>query len=99
MDYRNIITEVASGRALLLDVRTQMEWNKSHAKNALRLDVNDIIGGKTDELPKDKKIYLYCRTGSRAGLAAELLKSRGYDAQNIGGLVDWGKAGGQATND
>lgn len=40
-----------------------------------------------DNLPKDKRIIVFCRTGVRAGIVASELSSRGYDIEGLeGGL-------------
>lgn len=99
VDYKKVMEQINNNQAVLLDVRSQAEWNQGHAKNAKHLDVNDIINGETVNLSKDKRLYIYCRTGRRAGVAAQFLKNQGYDAENIGGLSDWAQAGGKVVND
>ncbi|MGZ6662781.1 MAG: rhodanese-like domain-containing protein [Solirubrobacteraceae bacterium] len=44
---------------------------------------------------KNATIYVYCRTGVRAGMARSILQHSGYsDVSSIGGLKDWVAAGG-----
>ena len=41
-------------------------------------------------LDKDKPVVVYCRSGSRADVAAEALRASGYDAYSLeGGFVAW----------
>lgn len=40
-------------------------------------------------LPRDKQILLYCRSGRRSGRIAELLCCDGLQAVNLGGFCDW----------
>jgi rhodanese-related sulfurtransferase len=44
-------------------------------------------------------VYTYCKAGGRAGRAKDILNSEGYTAQNLGGLSDWEKLGGEVVNE
>lgn len=71
----------------LIDVRTTEEFEMGHLDNALHVDYREILQ-KIDDITTDKDadIYLYCRSGVRSAIAAQLLHSRGYyKALNIGG--------------
>lgn len=79
-------TSVASGKAVLVDVREQAEWDNGHLKAAslVPLSVLSKEGAAIPAtLPKDKPIYLHCRSGARSLKAAEILKARGYDARPL----------------
>jgi len=91
----NIIEEVKNNEAALIDVRRDDEWNTGHASGALHLDIAKIEKGELPQIPKDKKIYLYCKAGGRAGRAKDILQKAGYSkAENLGGLKDWQAKGG-----
>jgi rhodanese-related sulfurtransferase len=95
---KTAIPEIEGG-AVLLDVRTQEEWDEGHAAPATLLPLSDIEGGKLPEASKDAKIFVTCRSGNRAGIAAEILRKAGYThVTNIGGLTDWEAAGGEVTS-
>ena len=89
-----MIEEVTSGIAHLLDVRTPEEWEAGHAEHALHIPVDKLVNGEVGQLSPGKKIYIYCRSGARAGTAVAYLRSCGFQAENVGGLVDWVRAGG-----
>lgn len=76
---------------LLVDVRTQAEFEEKHIPGAILLPVEDIKDGRLERLPdKDQIILLYCRTGRRAKDAAEYLAKKGYtNIYEIGGIIDW----------
>jgi len=79
-----------TGTPLIIDVRTEGEWNNGHLKGAVLIPYNQI-GEKIGALVRDKsqKIYLYCRTGRRAQVAKETLNKLGYqDVVNLGSLED-----------
>ena len=79
---------------LFLDVRTQNEFNYDGSiKNALLIPVNQLEKKLTIlEYYKNKKIIVYCKTGSRSKLAAAFLKKNNFKAFAIeGGFVAWKK--------
>ena len=78
---------------LVIDVRTVQEWNNGHLEGAVLIPY-DQIGEKIDSVVKNKsqRIYVYCRTGHRAGIAKETLEKLGYkDIINLGSLEDAAK--------
>jgi Rhodanese-related sulfurtransferase len=77
---------------VILDVRTPEEYDKGHIENAYLLDAkSDSFEDELEKMDKNKKYYVYCRTGRRSRKAVELMKERGYDeAHNvIGGIDKW----------
>ena len=71
-----------------IDVRTVDEFNQAHLPGATNID-HAQIGEDIGRLGLDKGavIYLYCRSGYRAGIAKQTLESLGYTrVENIGGL-------------
>jgi rhodanese-related sulfurtransferase len=76
-DIRNEITE---GSAQLVDVRELEEWNEGHVEGAILAPLTqlnqDVI---PDTLDKEKKLYLYCRSGSRVHMAAPIFEEHGFD--------------------
>lgn len=95
IDATGITKEIQGGTALLIDVRGDDEWNGGHAKDALHLSVDRIMQGKLPTKDTATKLYLYCASGGRSGMATNYLKSKGFDAENIGGLSNWRSAGGK----
>jgi phage shock protein E len=78
-------TSVAAGGAVLVDVREQVEWDGGHlqAASLLPLSVLSKGGEIPASLPKDKPVYLHCKSGGRCLKAAEILKAKGYDARPL----------------
>jgi rhodanese-related sulfurtransferase len=71
-------------KAILLDVREKEEWDEGRLKRARLVPFSKIQEGlKPDTFPKDKVIYLHCRSGRRSLIAQELLKKEGYDARSL----------------
>jgi phage shock protein E len=85
-----------SNGGILIDVRTTTEFIESHAKEAVNLPLADIQKGILPSIAKDLPVYLYCRTGIRAGKAKIILENAGFTTvTNIGGLTDWQTQGGE----
>lgn len=61
----------------VLDVRTPQEYAEGHVPGAVNVP-HDQLASRLAEVPKDKDVVLYCRSGRRAGLAADVLKANGY---------------------
>jgi phage shock protein E len=79
---------------LVIDVRTEAEWNSGHVEGAILIPY-DVIGEKIGAVTKDKtkRIYVYCRSGRRSGIAKETLEKLGYkDVVNLGSYEDAAKA-------
>jgi phage shock protein E len=79
-------TSVAGGKAVLVDVREQAEWDNGHLKVAQLVPLSLLSkdgAAIPATLPKDKPIYLHCRSGGRCLKAAEILKAKGYDARPL----------------
>ena len=77
--------------AIILDVRTQDEYEKKHIPNALLVPIDDLKNGDFSKLPdKNATILTYCWTGRRAQDSAAILADHGYkNVYELGGLVDW----------
>lgn len=74
---------------LLLDVRTEAEYDEGHIPGAVLLPFDQIGPGKPD-VPKDRLIIIYCRSGRRSATAAETLKGLGFtNLADFGGLTNW----------
>ena len=76
---------------IILDVRTQEEYDQGHIPNAVLLPLDDIKAKAHVVLPdKDQLILVYCRSGRRSKLAAEALAELGYtNIKEFGGILDW----------
>lgn len=74
---------------LYIDVRTKEEYDSGHIKDAVLLDIMDIMQGALPEVPKDTEIILYCESGNRAMMAESILKRSGFiNVSNGGGIED-----------
>ena len=75
--------------ALMIDVRTQEEWDSGHIDGTTHIPLDTIadnIHNFTDS--KDEEILLYCRSGNRSGKAKKILDNLGYtNTKNLGGIT------------
>ena len=82
---------------VLLDVRTPEEYKEGHLKGAINIDVKDSVNFKKKalaQLPKDKTVMVYCRSGRRSANAAGILAVEGYMVFSLeGGILAWKEAG------
>ena len=77
-------------QALLIDVRTQEEFNELHAEGALNLALFELVERIGDYAERDHTIILYCQTGRRSNTAAAALAEEGYrKVFDAGGIEDW----------
>jgi phage shock protein E len=78
----------ALAREVVIDVRTEQEFQAGHIEGALLIPHDQIaqkIGGA--KINKDDHVVLYCRSGRRSGLALDTLKGMGFsNAENYGSL-------------
>ena len=95
--YVNITAEEAKQimdseeRYIILDVRTQEEYDQGHIPGAILIPNTEIKVRAVEELTdKDQLILVYCRSGRRSKLAAEILVELGYpNIKEFGGIIDW----------
>jgi len=76
---------------IILDVRTQDEYNSGHIKDSILIPVDDLEKNAEAKLEdKNKKILIYCRSGNRSNTAAKILASMGYtQVYDFGGINSW----------
>ncbi|MDY5252193.1 MAG: rhodanese-like domain-containing protein [Erysipelotrichaceae bacterium] len=76
---------------LIVDVRTQQEYDQGHIPEAILLPNESIDDTIIEKLPaKDQTIYIYCRSGNRSKQAANKLLKMGYkNVIDIGGINEW----------
>lgn len=79
-----------------IDVRTSMEHAVDSIEGDKRIPHDDIVEEVSALYPdKSTEIHLYCRSGGRAGQAADALAAAGYtNVTNAGGIDDARKTRG-----
>ena len=68
---------VESG-AYIVDVRERLEFENGHIKGAVNIPLSELRD-RVNEIPKDKPVYVHCRTGQRSYNAVLALQNLGFD--------------------
>ena len=72
---------------LLLDVRHPEELTIEHVPGAVNIPLGELRA-RLDELPRDREIRVFCRSGQRAYYATRILQQNGFKARNVvGGML------------
>ena len=95
--YRQVSPEEAAAMMkeesdyIILDVRTQEEYETAHIPGAICIPNETIGTGDIPELPdKEQLILVYCRSGNRSKQASEKLAKQGYtNIVEFGGINSW----------
>jgi len=81
---------------VILDVRTQDEFDEAHIDGAVLLDFyRDDFADRLAELDPTVPYVLYCRSGNRSGQARAIMDDLGFQSvEDVdGGIVGWQQAG------
>ena len=79
--------------AVILDVRTEDEWNDGYIPNAINIDIYKGQGFiyEVDQLDKSKNYYVYCKAGARSDQACQIMNQLGFENtfNLLGGFMNW----------
>lgn len=84
VDVESVLAAPAGKAEFLLDVRTPQEYAGGHIPGGVNVPVDDLRA-RLAELPRDRRIAVYCQVGQRGYLATRILLQAGFDAVNVGG--------------
>jgi hydroxyacylglutathione hydrolase len=84
VDVHDLDAEVDADEYTILDVRGAAEYAGVHIPGAINI-AHTRLAHRLDEVPRDKPVLTYCRTGNRASSAAALLAKEGYDVTMVDG--------------
>ena len=77
----------------LLDVREDDEWAAGHAPDAVHVRLSEL-NEHSAEIPRDREVYVICRSGARSAYATQALSGAGWKAINVSdGMTGWAVAG------
>ena len=80
---RGKLPELARGGAVFVDVRTPAEHAAGSRPGSLNIPL-DELERRAGELDRSKTIVLCCASGARSGVAASILKRKGFTVINAG---------------
>lgn len=78
------VRELVEQDKYIIDVREQEEYEEGHLLNSKNIPLKDLRD-RLDEIPKDREIYVHCRSSQRSYNAVRALNQLGYNAINISG--------------
>jgi rhodanese-related sulfurtransferase len=80
--------------AFVLDVREQAEWDSFHIPGATLIPLGELPN-RLNEVPKDQKVVVVCRTGHRSQQGRDILRGAGYTlvTSMVGGVTQWQNQG------
>ncbi len=86
------LIDAGNGDAVIVDVRDESEFREGHIPTAINIPV-ETFALRSETLPKEKKIIVYCNTGGRSYTAYRKLMKLAYPtiAQTL--FADWKEAG------
>ncbi len=86
--YKNISWDVAiemqKHGGIFLDVRTPEEVAQGTVTSSANIPLQEL-SHQIAELPKEKPIFVFCRSGVRSQKASSLLSAQGFTVYNIEG--------------
>ncbi|WP_082232504.1 MBL fold metallo-hydrolase [Halobacillus massiliensis] len=96
--YRNITPEEfdstfrSSDDYVVVDVRTQEEWDEEHIEEAIHVMIG-TLPDRLNEIPEGKTPIVHCQSGVRSAIAASILQANGFKGVlNLkGGFGAWKK--------
>jgi rhodanese-related sulfurtransferase len=87
------LARASADGALVIDVREPWEYAEGHVEGSLLLPLAQVAEA-IPTLPRDREVYVVCRSGNRSLVAAEALVAAGFtDVRNVdGGMIAWNAA-------
>jgi rhodanese-related sulfurtransferase len=86
------LKKLVADKAVVLDVRTQQEWNAGHLPMAHLFPLEQITALSAARLipTKATTVVVYCRSGNRSAQAAQILVRLGYtNVRDFGAITRW----------
>ena len=79
----------------IIDVRTPMEYQAEHVESSINVPLSDIASkASAATFNRSNEIFLMCRSGKRAEMAASQLNAAGIRSTVVtGGMLAWRTAG------
>lgn len=80
---------IDEGRAVLIDVREQYEWDAGRIAGARHIEL-ERLASQAATIDKDTPVIFQCRLGARSAMATQAFRGAGYEAYSMaGGLQRW----------
>ncbi|MDI6801604.1 MAG: rhodanese-like domain-containing protein [Thermodesulfovibrionales bacterium] len=90
-DFKKIAANLPPD-VIIIDVRDADEYATGHVKGSKNIPL-DELADRFAEIPKDKRLVLYCDTGLRAEMGYHLLKENGFQVACLDSTIKIDKTG------
>ncbi len=80
---------------VIIDVRTRQELTDGHIENVINIDFySETFRDELNNLDKNKKYLIYCRSGNRSGKALDIMAELSFEEvyNMLGGMIEWNAA-------
>ena len=86
-------------KMMVIDARDAAQYAKEHIPGAVNIEWRQVIA-KSDDIPKNKTVLIYCNTGTLSAQAGFALRVSGWENVRIlqGGFSEWKSKGGLDAN-
>ena len=85
--------QMEKGTAVMVDVREPAELAEAAVPGTIDIPLGQLEA-RAGEIPTDKPVLVFCRSGNRSQEGAAILAAKGYDASTVeGGIIAWQDAG------
>jgi len=92
IDIDEFRKKMASQNYVLVDVRTEKEFDDGHIENALNIDYfSTTFSDEISNIGLERPVLVYCRSGNRSGKSMRIMSDLGFkEVYNlIGGIKGW----------
>lgn len=94
------IPKAEYSKMMVIDARDAGQFSKAHIPGAVNIEWRQVLA-RSNEIPKNKPVLIYCNTGSLSAQAGLALRVSGWDNVRIlqGGFEEWKAKGGLDANE
>lgn len=94
LTLNDVLAQLKHDHPVVVDVRSEGEWASGHVPGSINLPLGSL-DRRAGEMSRDRPLIVHCQTGSRAAMAAGLLRARGFADVRLfpGGFAEWHAAG------
>jgi len=92
ISYMDAKEKLINEEAILIDVRTEDEYNEKHINGATLFTLDQINEDSAKDIIEDKNsvVIVYCKSGNRSSQAVTILKNLGYtEVYDLGAMNNW----------
>lgn len=90
----NFVVQATANGAHLIDVRTEAEVAQGMIDGAVHIPLH-LLPLRAADIPQDKPVVIYCRTGARSSQACAFMAAQGFSNMHnlAGGIQSWSRSG------